>query len=111
MRRTSVTQVKHSRKSPILKKEFINIPEFSICWLIHLARGLLVADPEEVDEPGPVGEQRGQEAGQRGEDEAGRPPGDAQLQQHEAEAQPEAGGEVNNPVVVIIEILRWWSTI
>ena len=54
-----------------------------------------------MDEPGPVGEQRGQEAGQRGEDEAGRPPGDAQLQQHEAEAQPEAGGEVNNPGVMI----------
>lgn len=42
-----------------------------IFLLTHLARGLLVADPEEADEPGPVGEQRGQQAGQRGEHEAG----------------------------------------
>ena len=72
--------------------------------LTHLARGLLVADPEEADEPGPVGEQRGQQAGQRGEDEAGRPPGHAHLQQHEAEAQPEADREVNNSEVEIIQI-------
>ena len=70
--------------------------------LTHLAGCLLVADPEEADEPGPVGEQRGQQAGQRGEDEAGRPPGDAHLQQHEAEAKPEADREVNNPGVMIL---------
>ena len=74
--------------------------------LTHLAGCLLVADPEEADEPGPVGEQRGQQAGQRGEDEAGRPPGDAHLQQHEAEAQPEADREVNNPWVMIIQIIE-----
>ena len=73
--------------------------------LTHLAGCLLVADPEEADEPGPVGEQRGQQAGQRGEDEAGRPPGDAHLQQHEAEAKPEADREVNNPgAMVVIKI-------
>ena len=59
-----------------------------------------------MDEPGPVGEQRGQQAGQRGEHEAGRPPGHAHLQQYEAEAKPEADREVNNPGVMIIQIKK-----
>ena len=78
---------------------------FIFCWR-HLSRSLPLAAPEEADDPGPVGEQRGQHAGQRGEDEAGRPPGDANLEQDEAEAQPEAGGEVNNPGVIIIQMTR-----
>ena len=67
-----------------------------IFLLTHLASSLLVADPEEADEPGPVGQQRAQHAGQRGEEEAGRPPGDPCLEQDEAEAQREPDSEVHN---------------
>ena len=90
--------MKYRRKSPILKATFLTILliTFTQC-LTDLTRGLLVTDPEEVYEPGPVGEQRHEDADQRGEDEAGRPPGQAHLQEGQTEVQREASHEVNNP--------------
>ena len=78
--------------------------------MTDLTRGLLVTEPEEVYEPGPVGEQRHEDADQRGEDEAGRPPGQAHLQQDQAEAQREASHEVNSPGYDIKREMRRGAT-